>query len=104
MIRPLAAHAGARLGLGEASFGDRHERETTLGQRDRPRRAREERGADLLFELLDSLTERGRRERDGARGSPEVEARGGFGEAAGAVERGGGGPRGGGGQQGDAPP
>jgi hypothetical protein len=41
----------------------------------------------VLFELLDALAERGRRERDGMGGTAKIEGRGGFEEAAQAVER-----------------
>ena len=57
-LTPGSAHSEGRDG--EAALGVWQQGQPRLGQRHRARRSREQRNADLVFELLDPLAERGR--------------------------------------------
>ncbi len=55
----VRGHVGARLGGEQAPTREREQGEALAGQLNPARRAGEERDAEILFELLDALPERG---------------------------------------------
>ena len=72
MLSPRATPHGF-FGEAQAAFGRLEERSPSFGQMYRPRGAHEQLHPHLVFQLLDSLAEGGRREADCARGLAKVE-------------------------------
>jgi hypothetical protein len=72
MLGRPARDLRAVVGCGEASLGNGNEGQAVLSEGDRSCRAREERRAELIFELLDALAEGGWGERHDARRATKI--------------------------------